>query len=70
MEKQQLSPDEYIIGEQDQLGIVIWKEPELSSTVVVRPDGKITVPLLNELRVVGLTPTSCSPVDGKAATIP
>src|SRR6185369_8156702 len=55
--KQQLSPDEYVIGEQDQLTITVWKEPELSSTVVVRPDGKITVPLINELKVVGLTPS-------------
>jgi polysaccharide export outer membrane protein len=55
--KQQLSPDEYVIGEQDQLAITVWKEPELSSTVVVRPDGKITVPLINELKVVGLTPS-------------
>ena len=68
--KQQLSPDEYMIGEQDQLGIVIWKEPELSSTVVVRPDGKITVPLINELRVVGLTPIPVAePVGGKVAAI-
>ena len=36
--------------------IVVWKEPELSGPVVVRPDGKITVPLVNEIYVVGLTP--------------
>ena len=48
--------NEYVIGEQDQLNITVWKEPELSGLVVVRPDGKITVPLINEVRVVGLTP--------------
>jgi polysaccharide export outer membrane protein len=47
---------DYTIGEQDSLMIVVWKEPELSGPAVVRPDGKITVPLANELYVVGLTP--------------
>lgn len=48
--------DQYVIGEQDVLAITVWKEPELSGVVVVRPDGKITVPLVNEVQVVGLTP--------------
>lgn len=47
---------DYTIGEQDSLMIVVWKEPDLSGPVVVRPDGKITVPLVNEVYVVGLTP--------------
>src|SRR5580765_3348379 len=47
---------DYTIGEQDSLMIVVWKEPELSGPAVVRPDGKITVPLVNEVYVVGLTP--------------
>jgi polysaccharide export outer membrane protein len=47
---------DYTIGEQDSLMIVVWKEPELSGPAVVRPDGKITVPLANEVYVVGLTP--------------
>jgi polysaccharide export outer membrane protein len=55
--KQQPSPDEYVIGEQDVLAITVWKEPLLSGSVVVRPDGKITIPLINEMRVAGLTPT-------------
>jgi polysaccharide export outer membrane protein len=55
--KQQLSPDEYVIGEQDQLTITVWKEPEFSGPVAVRPDGKITVPLLNEVKASGLTPS-------------
>src|SRR5262249_13467882 len=46
----------YIIGEQDALMITVWKEKELSGAVVVRPDGKITVPLVGEVSVVGMTP--------------
>jgi len=52
------SPNDYVIGEQDVLNITVWKEPELSGAVVVRPDGKITVPLVNEVHVIGLTPTA------------
>lgn len=51
-----LTPGEYVIGEQDVLSIVVWKERELSATVVVRPDGKITLPLVNEVTVIGMTP--------------
>lgn len=47
---------EYTIGERDVLDITVWHEKELSGTVVVRPDGKITVPLVNELYVLGMTP--------------
>lgn len=47
---------DYTIGEQDSLMIVVWKEPDLSGPAVVRPDGKITVPLANEVYVIGLTP--------------
>jgi len=47
---------EYRIGEQDLLTITVWREPELSGTVMVRPDGKITLPLLNDVHASGLTP--------------
>jgi len=52
------SPDlaGYTIGEQDVLDIDVWKEKEISETVVVRPDGKIAIPLVNEIYVVGMTP--------------
>jgi len=51
-------PDDYVIGSGDTLQISVWKEPEASVPVaVVRPDGKITVPLVNEVEVAGLTPT-------------
>jgi polysaccharide export outer membrane protein len=48
--------DAYRIGMADQLMISVWKEPELSMGVVVRPDGVITLPLINDLHVVGLKP--------------
>jgi len=46
----------YVIGPQDMLDISVWKEPELSRNVPVRPDGKITLPLLNDVQAAGLTP--------------
>jgi polysaccharide export outer membrane protein len=49
-------PEEfYVIGAGDALGIVLWKEPALSGAVKVRPDGYVTLPLINEVQVVGLT---------------
>jgi polysaccharide export outer membrane protein len=54
--KDEPDPNAYIIGEQDSLVITVWKEKELSGGVVVRPDGKITVPLVGEVKVVGMTP--------------
>jgi polysaccharide export outer membrane protein len=46
----------YIIGEADVLDINVWKEPDVSRTVPVRPDGKISLPLLNDVQAAGLTP--------------
>lgn len=51
-----IDPSSYHIGLDDQLMISVWKEPELSMNVVVRPDGAITLPLLNDIHVVGLKP--------------
>ena len=48
-------PD-YLIGAEDVLSIVFWRDKEMSTEVAVRPDGKITLPLLNEVRAAGLTP--------------
>jgi polysaccharide biosynthesis/export protein len=47
----------YIIGAQDVLDISVWKEDQLTRTVPVRPDGKISLPLLNDVQASGLTPT-------------
>lgn len=46
----------YIIGENDVLDIDVWKEKEISKTVPVRPDGKISLPLIGEIQASGLTP--------------
>lgn len=46
----------YIIGAGDSLNIVIWRNPELSMSVPVRPDGKVSAPLVEELQVQGKTP--------------
>lgn len=46
----------YRIGAQDVLKIDVWREDQLTRTVPVRPDGKITLPLLNDIQAVGLTP--------------
>jgi polysaccharide export outer membrane protein len=46
----------YLIGAQDVLDINVWKEPDVSRTVPVRPDGKISLPLLNDVQAAGLTP--------------
>ena len=54
--------EEYKIGAQDVLRIDVWKEAELTRTVPVRPDGKISLPLLNDVQAAGLTPTELSKV--------
>src|SRR6195952_4798425 len=48
--------EEYIIGPLDQLNIFVWRNPELSSKVQVRPDGRITTPLVSDMPAVGKTP--------------
>src|SRR3954454_338801 len=49
-------PNAYAIGLGDVLEISVWKNPELSATVPVRPDGRISVPLLGDVQAAGLTP--------------
>jgi polysaccharide biosynthesis/export protein len=48
-------PD-YKIGPQDVINVNVWKEPDVSRVVPVRPDGKISLPLLNDILAAGLTP--------------
>jgi polysaccharide export outer membrane protein len=50
------APKDYVIGPNDTLSIVFWREKDLTSEVLVRPDGKITLPLLNDLPAAGCTP--------------
>jgi polysaccharide export outer membrane protein len=47
---------DYVIGAEDVLAINVWREPELSRSVPVRPDGKISLPLVGDISVSGLTP--------------
>lgn len=51
------SPD-YLIGPGDNVSINVWRNPEVSMTVPVRPDGKITTPLVEDLEASGKTPTA------------
>jgi len=48
---------EYIIGEEDVLGILVWQNPDLSQDAIVRPDGKISFPLVRDVQASGLTIT-------------
>jgi polysaccharide export outer membrane protein len=47
---------DYVIGADDTLHVSVWKEPDLTATLPVRPDGKISLPLLNDVVAAGLTP--------------
>jgi polysaccharide export outer membrane protein len=49
-------PPGYVIGPDDVLVVTFWRERDLSGEVVVRPDGKISLPLLNDVQASGLTP--------------
>jgi polysaccharide export outer membrane protein len=49
-------PPGYVIGPDDQLSIVFWKDKEMSADAQVRPDGRIALPLINEVQAAGLTP--------------
>lgn len=49
-------PAGYVVGPEDVLTIVVWREKDLSSDVTVRPDGRITLPLINDVVAQGLTP--------------
>jgi polysaccharide export outer membrane protein len=51
---------DYLIGVEDVLSLSVWKQPDLSKLVNVRPDGKITVPLMGELQASGKTPMQLS----------
>ena len=50
------TPADYVIGADDQLSIVFWRDKDMTSDVGVRPDGKISLPLINEVMAAGLTP--------------
>src|SRR5262245_7481027 len=54
--KPEANPADYVIGADDMLTINVWKEPEISRSVLVRPDGNISLPLVGDLRANGRTP--------------
>jgi len=55
-----IDPKKYNIGAEDVLLIKVWREAELSGPAVVRPDGKISMPLVGEIQAAGITPESLS----------
>jgi len=61
-------PAGYVIGADDLLSIRFWADTQLSADVVVRPDGKISIPLLNDVQAAGLTPEQLNAVLEKAAS--
>ncbi len=50
----------YVIGPQDLIQVTVWKEPALSESLTVRPDGMISIPLLGDISASGMTPTLLS----------
>jgi polysaccharide export outer membrane protein len=58
----------YVIGAQDVLDVSVWKEPDFTRTVPVRPDGKISLPLLNDVQASGLTPSQLAAEVTKSLT--
>jgi polysaccharide export outer membrane protein len=61
-------PADYVIGVEDVLSIVFWREKDLSAEVVVRPDGKISLPMLNDVPAAGFTPEQLARVVEQTAT--
>jgi polysaccharide export outer membrane protein len=57
---QPVDPARYVIGAEDSLQITVWREPTLSGTIPVRPDGMISLALVGDLKAAGLTPMALS----------
>ena len=57
-----VEPEPYVIGVTDMLDIYVWKNPELTTGAMVRTDGKISVPLLDDVQAEGLTPVELKEV--------
>lgn len=53
-------PDDYVIGPEDVLTVVFWRDKDMSGDTSVRPDGRITLPLVNDIDAAGLTPEELS----------
>ena len=61
-------PNDYVIGADDVLSVVFWRVPDMSAEVTVRPDGRISLPLINEIHAAGLTPEAFRASVATAAT--
>ena len=61
------TPADYVIGPEDLLTVVFWRDKDLSADVAVRPDGKISLPLLNDVQAAGMTPEELRVALTKAA---
>ena len=61
-------PKDYVIGVEDVLNVVFWRDKDLSAEVVVRPDGKISLPMLNDVAAAGMTPEQLAEAVQRAAT--
>jgi len=62
-------PTSYVIGPEDVLDVAVWDSTELTRTVPVRPDGKISLPLVNDVQAAGLTPMQLREALTKALTL-
>jgi polysaccharide biosynthesis/export protein len=62
------TPTDYVIGPDDILGVVFWRDADMTQDVTVRPDGLITLPLLKDVKAAGLTPSQLAEQIQKAAT--
>lgn len=60
-------PVDYVIGPEDVLGVLFWRDTEMSGDVTVRPDGKVTLPLIGEIMAAGLKPDALRDQVHKAA---
>lgn len=61
-------PDDFVIGSEDVLGVVFWREPDISGDVTVRPDGRITLPVIGEMQAAGLSPQALQKAVAAAAS--
>jgi polysaccharide export outer membrane protein len=61
-------PTDYVVGPEDVLGVLFWREADMSGDVTVRPDGRITLPLVGEMNAAGLPPDALRDQIQKAAT--
>jgi polysaccharide export outer membrane protein len=52
-----IAPDTYVIGPSDVITVTVWQQPTLSGSILVRPDGMITLPLLADIAASGMTPS-------------